>query len=390
MNAHASFQRERAAEACAVAARHAEDVDRDARFPEEAIQSLQKAALLGMTIPRDLGGDSANLAAVSDICAMLGQSCAAAGMIFAMHQIKTTSLVAHGAECEWHRSFMRRIATEQLLLASATTEGGGVGGDMRSSICAVKRDGDRFTLEKDASVISYGARADAILITARRDAEAPASDQIMAVVLKDQYRLTKTAEWNTLGMRGTCSEGFAFACDAPVAQILPKPFAEIAAQSMLATAHILWSSLWYGIAASAAQRAQNYVRAEARKKPGATPLGATRLTHATSLLSLMKSSIVAAIARFESAKRAGDELNSIGFAVDMNHLKVSASQLLNDIVRESMMICGINGYRNDSSFSLGRHVRDAFSAPLMVNNDRISGNTAALLVAHRLDPRLAS
>lgn len=390
MNAHASWLQDRAARACAVAAQYSDQVDSDARFPHEAIRALKESKLLAILIPRDLGGEGAGLSDAAEICAMLGQNCASAAMVFAMHQIKTSSLVTHGVENDWHRTFLRRIADEQLLLASATTEGGGIGGNMRNSICAIERNQDRFTLQKDASVISYATEADAILVTARRDPEAPASDQVMAVVLKDQYVLEKTGGWNTLGMRGTCSEGFILKCSAPATQILPKPFAEIAAQSMLATAHILWSSLWYGIAASAAQRAQGFVRAEARKKPGSTPVGATRLTEATSLLSLMKSSILAAITRFEHAKLANDELNSIGFAIDMNNLKISASQLLNEIVRESMMICGIMGYRNDSPYSLGRQMRDAMSAPLMINNDRISGNTASLLLAHRLDPRLAS
>lgn len=390
MKVDTSSVQERAARACAVAAQYSDQVDNDARFPHETIRSLKDGRLLGVMVPRDLGGEGASLSDVVEICAMLGQNCASAGMVFAMHQIKTSSLVSHGIESEWHRSFMRRIAGEQLLLASATTEGGGIGGNMRNSICAIERDQDRFTLEKDASVISYATEAQAILVTARRDRDAPPSDQVMAVVLKEQYVLEKTGDWNTLGMRGTCSEGFVLKCSAPTTQILPKPFAEIAAQSMLATAHILWSSLWYGIAASAVQRAQGFVRAEARKKPGSTPVCATRLADATSLLSLMKSSIVAAIARFENAKLANDELNSIGFAIDMNNLKVSASQLLNDIVRESMMVCGIMGYRNDSPYSLGRQMRDAMSAPLMINNDRISGNTAALLLAHRVDARLAS
>jgi len=386
---HEAFISERAARACAVAAQFCDQVDAEARFPHETLRALKDERLLSIMIPRDLGGEAAALADVAEVCAMLGQNCASAGMVFAMHQIKTATLVTHGVESEWHRTFMRRIAEAQLLLASATTEGGGIGGNMRNSICAVEIDCDRFTLQKEASVISYAKEADAIMVTARRSPQAPASDQVMAVALKHQYVLDQTGSWNTLGMRGTCSEGFVLTCDARAEQIFPKPFAEIAAQSMLATAHILWSSLWYGIAAGAVQRAQSFVRAEARKKPGVAPLGAVRLAQTVSLLSLMKSGIAAATSRFESAKRANDELNSMGFAIEMNNLKVSASQLLNEIVREAMMICGIMGYRNDSPYSLGRQVRDAMSAPLMINNDRISANSASLLLAHRIDARLA-
>jgi acyl-CoA dehydrogenase len=36
----------------------------------------------------------------------------------------------------------------------------------------------------------------------------------------------------------------------------------------------------------------------------------------------------------------------------------------------------LSGYRNDSEFSIGRHLRDVLSAPLMINNDRILANLA--------------
>jgi acyl-CoA dehydrogenase len=309
-------------------------------------------------------------------------------MVFAMHQIKASSVISHGADHDWHRAFMERIASQQLLLASSTTEGGGIGGDLGNSICAIERDGDEFTLKKDASVISYAKHADAILVTARRAPDAPSSDQVMATVLKGQYTLEQTAEWDTLGMRGTCSEGFILQARAPVDQIMPHPFAEIAARSMLATAHLLWGSLWYGIAANAVARAQAFVRADARKKPGVTPIGAVRVAEAANMLQLMRSSLNAGLDRFERAQLANDELNSMGFAIDMCNLKIGCSRLMTEIVNQSMMVCGIMGYKNGNPYSLGRHMRDAMSAPLMINNDRIFGNTSNMLLVHRLDQRL--
>jgi acyl-CoA dehydrogenase len=269
--------------ASTVAARHADAVDREGRFPGEAIAALKAERLLSAMAPKELGGEGASLAEIAELCAILGQACAATAMIFAMHNIKLASLVGHGLNSAWHRAFVARIAAEQLLLASATTEAG-IGGNLRNSICAVRVSGDRFDLVKEASVISYGTQADAILVTARRHPEAPHTDQVMVVVLKDQYRLEKTSDWDTLGMRGTCSDGFLLTTSAPVEQIFPQPFAEIAAQSMLADSHLLWSSVWFGIAADAVSRAQAFVRAEARRNPGAPPPGALRLAEAISML----------------------------------------------------------------------------------------------------------
>jgi acyl-CoA dehydrogenase len=334
------------------------------------------------------GGEGASMKEIAEVCTLLGQHCAATAMIFAMHQIKVGSLVTHGEATAWHRDYMRRLCRDQLLLGSATTENG-TGGDLGSSICAIEREGDMFRLRKDATVISYGMHCDAILATARRAPDAPASDQVMVVLPKDSFTLERTADWNTLGMRGTCSEGYILNAQGRAEQIFAKPFAEIAAQSMLAMAHIYWAALWYGIAGNAVARAQNFVRAEARKKPGQHLPGALRVAECSSMLQLMKASIASSIHRFETARTNPDDLTTVSFAIDMNNLKIGASRLCVDIVHHAMMVCGIMGYKNDTPFSLGRHMRDAMSAPIMINNDRIFGNTSNLLLVHRIDQRLA-
>ncbi|HVY23301.1 MAG TPA: acyl-CoA dehydrogenase family protein [Steroidobacteraceae bacterium] len=370
-----------------VAAKHADSVDRESRFPAEAIAAIKKEKLLSLLIPGDLGGQGAPFAEAAEVCATLSQFCASTAMIYAMHQIKTSSLISHGQHSPWHRKFMQRISDEQLLLASATTEAG-IGGDLRNSICAVETRGDQFTLEKMATVISYGKYADAILVTARKNADAPHSDQVMVAVTKDQYKLEQIGDWDTLGMRGTCSEGFKLMCAGPAEQIFPKPFAEIAAQSMLASSHLLWTSVWYGIAADAVARAQAFVRGEARKRPGAPPPGALRLAEAITLLQAVRSNVIAGLEHFALAQQSEDELMSMGFAVAMNNVKVNVSQAVVQIINHALLICGIHGYKNNTPFSVGRHLRDAHSAALMISNDRILGNSSNLLLVHKHDTGL--
>jgi acyl-CoA dehydrogenase len=378
---------ERARAAAAVAAVHADAVDRDARFPAEAVAALKAERLLGAMVAPQFGGEGAALIEVAEACAVLGQACAATAMVFAMHQIKLSSVIMHGADSAWHRDLLRRVAKEQLLFASATTEGG-VGGDLRNSICAVVIEGEAFSLEKDATVISYAPYADAILATARRNPEAPSSDQVLVCLMRDQLTLEQTSVWDTIGMRGTCSDGWLLKGRAPVAQIVPKPFADIAAQSMLATSHLLWSAVWSGIAADAVARAGAYVRGAARKQPNVTPPGAQRLAEATLKLQAMRSAIVSAVEQYEAARRKPDALSGVGFAVAMNNIKLASSRAVLDIVDECLLVCGMLGYKNGTPFSLGRQLRDAHSARLMISNDRILINTANLLLVSRQDSGL--
>ncbi len=370
-----------------IAARHADDVDRHARFPKEALAALRERKLLGILVPASEGGPGAGIADVVSVCHVLGQYCASTAMIYAMHQIQVSCIVRHGGGSSWQRAFMKRLAGEQLLLASATSEAG-VGGDVRSSVCAVEEAGGRFALAKQATVISYGADSDGILVTARRTPQSPASDQVIVVVPRKDATLDALQGWDTLGMRGTCSNGYHLDATGEMAQVIAVPYADVSAQTMLPTSHLVWSALWLGIATDAVARARAFVRAETRKRPGATSPGAVRLAEATSLLQLMKSNVVTSLRHYETALGSEDRLSALPFAIAMNNLKTASSQMAVQIVGQALLVCGLAGYRNDSPFSLGRHLRDAHSAALMVNNDRILANTAQLVLALRDDPEL--
>lgn len=370
-----------------VAARHADSVDRDARFPREAFDALKQAKLLGAMVPRAHGGEGASIAEIVALCHALGQHCPSTAMIYAMHQIQVACVVRHGRGSAWHRSLMERLAGEQLLLASATTEAG-VGGDVRSSVCAVERNGERFRLEKNASVISYGADADGILVTARRAPDAPASDQSIVAVLKADYTLERTSGWDTLGMRGTCSDGFVLRASGDIAQVMPASYAEISAQTMLPTTHLTWAGVWLGIASDAVARARAFIRVEARRKPGTTPSGAMRLAETVNLLQLMRANIVSATRDYQRAMESLETLTSLAFAVEMNNIKIGSAQMATRVINHALLVCGLAGYRNDGPYSVTRHLRDAHSAAVMINNDRILANSAGLLLALKDEPEL--
>jgi acyl-CoA dehydrogenase len=75
-----------------------------------------------------------------------------------------------------------------------------------------------------------------------------------------------------------------------------------------------------------------------------------------------------------------DELNTLASAVRFNNLKVAASEQASKVCLGALNVCGIMGYKNDTDFSVGRHLRDVLSAPLMVANERIHETNASLLL----------
>jgi acyl-CoA dehydrogenase len=366
---------QRTAAVAAAAATEAEAVDRDARFPQAAIDAARQHKLLGAQIPQQFGGDGATIFDITDMCYTLGRACSSTAMIFAMHQTKVACLVRHGAGSSWHEALMRRVASEQMLLASSTTEGQN-GGNIRSSAAAVERAGTDISLLRNATVISYGAQADGIVTIARRANDAAASDQVLLALTKENYTLERSLEWETLGMRGTCSAGFELKATAAAEQVFPEAYEKIHAQTMTPVAHLCWSSVWAGIAAAAVERAQGFIRKAARGAGGQMPPAAAHYTSAKMSLTKLRAVITASLDTYAAHEHDERALASLDFQSQINLLKVEASELAVATVMHAMRACGLSGYRNDGDFSVGRHLRDVLSAPIMINNDRILTNIA--------------
>jgi acyl-CoA dehydrogenase len=368
--------------AAGVAAAQAPDVDSKARFPIETLAALREDHVLSAAVPRELGGPGCNLQQLSQLCSTLAQACGSSAMVLAMHYIQLACLARHGLESDYLRQYLRDLVRRQDLLASMTSEVGTFG-DTRSSVCAVRRANGRFQLDKDATTGSYCGHADAILVTCRKDEDAARSDQVLVLVRREDCTLAQTTSWDTLGMRGTCSPGFRLQSSGAEDQIVPGAFADSSAQTMVPYSHILWASLWWGIAAGAVAKAATFVRGQARQTPGTTPPTATRLAELQVQLQALKQNWLSAARDFDALGDDREELMGMGWALRLNNLKIASSEAAPQIVHKALQIVGILGYKNDSPYSLGRHYRDALSGSLMISNDRIAAKNASMLLVYK-------
>jgi acyl-CoA dehydrogenase len=364
----------------------AASVDHDARFPAEAMDALRRERLLGAYIPAELGGLSCSISELAAIAQVLGQYCASSAMVWAMHQIQVACLVHHGTT-PFFRQYLCEIAEQQLLLASVTSEVG-VGGDVRTSIAAIEAATDQdHKLFKKSTAISYGEYADGFLVTARRSSEAASSDQAFVLLRRAESDLVKTGKWNPLGMRGTCSPGFTISSSFSAEHIFPAPFADISSQTMVPFSHLLWSACWQGIATEAMARARKFMHGKARQLRVSALPGDSRLVEAAGLLQVMRSNLQETLREYEAMlqnwEQIEDASSDLGFAIKLNNVKLLSSQLVVQIVQQALYICGMAGYSEDSPFSVARHLRDAYSASLMISNDRLAITNAALLLIHR-------
>ncbi len=378
-------------EALAAAEENADEVDRAGRFPVEAVQALRAAGALGWLVPEEFGGEGLALDEIADAVLELSRRCSATGMVFAMHQIQVGCIVRHGiaghpGRSTWFGNYLRRLTDEQRLIASATSEAG-TGGDIRRSIAALCEEDEEGVVrfEKNATTISYGASADDLLTTVRRCRDAEPGDQVL--VLTEIARMTckQKDQWDTLGMRGTCSPGFSLQATCRAEQVLPATFATIAAETMVPFSHVLWAHVWLGLATGAFDRAQDFVRRQARQNPGTIPPSALRLSELAAHMAQFRATVDAATDEYTGmvARSERAALSTIGYAVRINNLKIAASEAAVKACEGALRVCGVMGYKNGGPFSIGRQLRDAYSASLMIANDRLYATNASLLLVHR-------
>ncbi|MGE5407756.1 MAG: acyl-CoA dehydrogenase family protein, partial [Syntrophothermus sp.] len=215
----------------------------------------------------------------------------------------------------------------------------------------------------------------------RRAPDAEPGDQVLVLTRAEQMKLDPQSSWDPMGMRGTCSPGFIATAEFPVEQILAMPFAGISDESMTPLSHIFWSHVWLGVATDAFDRARAFVRAAAKRSPGEVPSSALRLSSLMSELSLLRAEVSLGLREFVDIDESDrSRLSEMATILRFNNLKVAASEQAPRVCQGAMAVCGIVGYKNDTPFSVGRHLRDSMSACLMVANERIHKTDASLLL----------
>ncbi|HAJ72408.1 MAG TPA: acyl-CoA dehydrogenase, partial [Methylophilaceae bacterium] len=127
------------------------------------------------------------------------------------------------------------------------------------------------------------------------------------------------------------------------------------------------------------------LRLKARSMPGTTPMGAHRVADLDASLQSMEHEVFGMAREYADAitQKDNEKLGGLAFAKRINALKLNCSKSVIAIVTEAMATIGIQAYKNNGQFSLGRQLRDAHSAVMQVHNDRIQQTNASILLVHK-------
>ncbi|SES21799.1 Acyl-CoA dehydrogenase [Lentzea xinjiangensis] len=190
----------------------APEYDASGKFPEEDFADLRELGLLGLMVPRRLGGSGATFAEYTDVAMRLGSGAGATALIFNMHA-SVTGALAHtpdelvrqfGAPESFFASRDRVLAAaaEGALYAVAMSERG-TGSRLSKVRTSYERTGSGFRITGAKTFVSGAGHADAYLVAARDSTSEEPKVSYFLVPAGPGVEVVPT--WDSLGMRATAS-----------------------------------------------------------------------------------------------------------------------------------------------------------------------------------------
>jgi acyl-CoA dehydrogenase len=199
---HAAFRAAVRELAQGVVRPHAAEVDREQRFPHEAIEAAAAAGLLGVLIPREYGGAGMDALAFAVCIEELAQACASTSVIVDVHMsVGSEPILLFGTD-EQKRRWLPRLASGELLGAFALTEPA-AGSDAASLKATARRNGDGYILNGTKVFITNIGHAGLYVVFARTGPDDRAAGVSAFLVPADAPGVRVGQLFKKMGLRGS-------------------------------------------------------------------------------------------------------------------------------------------------------------------------------------------
>src|SRR4030088_2109910 len=203
---HASFRDSVRELAQAVALPLAAEVDRDHRFPEEAVRAAAEAGLLGILIPREFGGAGLDALAFTLCIDELAQACASTSVIVDVHtSVGSEPILLFGTQ-DQKRKWLPRLSAGGLLWGFALPEAA-ARADAASLKTSARRNGDGYILNGTKVFITNIGRAGLYIVFARTGPGERASGVSAFIVPADTPGVRVGQIFKKMGLNGSPTGG---------------------------------------------------------------------------------------------------------------------------------------------------------------------------------------
>jgi isovaleryl-CoA dehydrogenase len=333
------------------------EIDRERRYPKEAFQALGKAGLLGLLVPKALGGLGGTLADLVAVNEIIAQSCGSTAMCFLMHHCGT-AVIAAKANADQQERYLRPIAEGRKIGTLAFSETG-TGAHFYAPEIQAKAENNGFVLNGRKSFVTNGEHADFLVVLT--NASSPEKGLDMMIVDTDAAGVRFEGTWEGIGFCGNNS--IAMVMDdvkAPVEQLIGAEgdglgliFTVVAPTFILGVAAVN-NGLARGAYTSALEHAKSRKYADGR---------ALAEIQAIQFYLSEMFGLVEASSLFTRDAAAGAVQGREGVILNVMQSKVTASESAVKVTNLAMQVCGGQGYTRN--MPVERYLRDARAGSVM-------------------------
>lgn len=186
-----------------VLATHAGDVDAKARFPQESLDALARAGLLGLTLPASHGGQGEGMRAFAAVTEELAMACGSTAMIYVMH-VAASQAIASAPSLAGRDALLRQLASGEHLTTLAFSERGSRS-QFWAPVSALTAAPGGFRTSAEKSWVTSAARAASYVSSAQKPGAASPMESVVYLVRRDAPGMEVSGRFDGLGLRGNDS-----------------------------------------------------------------------------------------------------------------------------------------------------------------------------------------
>ena len=178
--------------------------EREGTLPRELFRAAGAAGVLGVTVPREMGGAGHDYSYAVALAEELMRHRAASAAVSLMVQSNTLCpLLALFGSAELQREWLRPLARGEAVAALGATEPGGGSALPHTVSCTALREGDEWVVTGEKMFITNAPIADVVLVLARTSAGAGPLTMSLIAVPADTRGFEMVARHRKLGLEAS-------------------------------------------------------------------------------------------------------------------------------------------------------------------------------------------
>ncbi|MGH7903165.1 MAG: acyl-CoA dehydrogenase family protein [Candidatus Dormibacteraceae bacterium] len=353
----------------------AAEVDREHRFPEEAIAGAGERNLMGVLIPAEYGGAGLDHLAFVICVEELAGACASTAVIVDVHNsVACEPILLFGTDAQ-KKAWLPRLATGEVLGAFALTEPSS-GSDAAALETSARRRGDEYTITGTKVFITNIGRAGLYIVFARTN-EDPSARGISAFLVPADAPGVRVGQiFKKMGLNGSATGELVLEeVVVPASAMLGEEGGGFrVAMRALDSGRIGISAQALGIASAALEEAVSHTREQ-----GGFGHPVADFEGVGFALADMATKLEAArLMTYHAARLCG---GGVPFTAAASMAKLFTTDVAMEIAGDALLLAGGHGCLTDHPFE--RHLRDVKATQIYEGSNQIQ---RVVIARHLLSP----